>query len=818
MAIFGKNDRSALQRALQGQWRSEQERREVFADLGDDDSVRAEDLVPLLASTDAATRHAAGALFTGRVDLKGIQRLLQDLPQFQGPARSSAVRLLSRLRPEVLGPPLDAMLRETVDARRRLGWEIALEVRGPARLAWVERCLREGPPALRPVALQRALGEGHAEAMRPLLLASASDRDDAVRTRAVEALSTLRPDAQGELAGVLLERFLRDGVAVRTHAARGLRACAAVTPDKLRPLFLRALFEGPDATRPVLLELLFATGQPEIVLNDILQAAAGADERTQHRVVDALRAWGPRLTMLALPLLASADERLRNLALRLCEHLDDPRVSMSSLYLLRSGDAWNRGVACDTLGRFRDDAIVPHLAAALRDDAIRPAALQALGRMGTEGALRQIVALLREASPTLRRQALLALSDSRDPRVARAMERVAATDADEGVRACAARALTEFSQRPADEWRVRTSRLPPGDTQLDALLADARARGASDVHVTVGEPPMVRVNGELHRLDARPLDAATTDRMVRGALDAARAAAFDLAGEVDFCHPVPGGGRFRANAFVQRRGVCATFRAIPERPPTLAELRLPSQLGEVLDYHQGIILVTGPSGSGKSTTLAAIINLVNESRRDHVITLEDPIEFVHPPKAALINQREVGRHTGSFARALRAALRQDPDVIMVGEMRDTETIRMALMAAETGHLVIATMHTTSAVGTVDKLIESFPPEEQAQVRMGLSESLKFVVSQSLVPRADGRGRVAAVEVLKGTANVGTLIRDAKTFQLPSLMTISRAAGMQTLDQSLEDLVDAGIITAETAWSRAERREVFEARLAEGTAA
>jgi twitching motility protein PilT len=286
-------------------------------------------------------------------------------------------------------------------------------------------------------------------------------------------------------------------------------------------------------------------------------------------------------------------------------------------------------------------------------------------------------------------------------------------------------------------------------------------------------------------------------------------AALEAAGELDFCHAIPEVGRYRVNAFLQRRGWCASFRVIPNLPPTFADLRLPGRLTELLDYHQGIIIVSGPAGSGKSTTLAAIVNLINETKADHVITLEDPIEFVHPVKSALVNQREVGTHTVSFARALRAALREDPDVIIVGEMRDPDTIRLALTAAETGHLVIGTLHTTSAVATIDRLVKSFPPEEQPQVRMALSESLKYVVSQSLLPRKDGKGRVAVYEVLKGTMPVGNLIRDNKTFQLASMMQIGRNVGMQTVDIALMDLVDAGLISPEAAWRRAEKPETFE---------
>ena len=344
---------------------------------------------------------------------------------------------------------------------------------------------------------------------------------------------------------------------------------------------------------------------------------------------------------------------------------------------------------------------------------------------------------------------------------------------------------------------------------IDKLLAQIREMGASDMHISMDEPPLIRINGELTRMDGWPaLSASSASKAVLSLLSPKQRAQFKEVGELDFCYSIPEVGRYRTNAYVQRKGIGAAFRVIPNVPPTFADIRLPGKLTELLDYHQGLIMVSGPASSGKSTTLAAIINLINESKSTHVITLEDPIEFVHPVKTALVNQREVGKHTESFARALRGALRQDPDVIMVGEMRDPETIRMALEASETGHLVIATMHTTSAVQTVERLIQSFPPEEQQQVRTSLSESLKWVVCQSLIPRHDGEGRVAVFELLKNTFSVGNLIRDEKTYQIPSQMQIGRRHGMQTVDVALEELVESKIITPETAWMRAESPDVF----------
>ena len=279
--------------------------------------------------------------------------------------------------------------------------------------------------------------------------------------------------------------------------------------------------------------------------------------------------------------------------------------------------------------------------------------------------------------------------------------------------------------------------------------------------------------------------------------------------QLDFCHYIPTAGRYRANVFVDQKGLNAVFRVIPERPPTIAEVGLPPHLAEIADYHQGLVLVCGPSGSGKSTTLAALVNLFNETRHDHVITLEDPVEFVHPFKNCLVNQREVGRDTQSFSRALRAALREDPDVIVIGEMRDPESVSLALTAAETGHIVLGTLNSTSGPKAVDRILSSFPVDEQGQVRAALSESLKYVIAQRLLPAKEARKQVAGFEVLKNTVAIANMIRDEKTYQIPSAMQIGRSQGMQTFDDALKTLLSAGRISPEAAYRAAAKKEDFE---------
>jgi twitching motility protein PilT len=291
--------------------------------------------------------------------------------------------------------------------------------------------------------------------------------------------------------------------------------------------------------------------------------------------------------------------------------------------------------------------------------------------------------------------------------------------------------------------------------------------------------------------------------------------------QIDVCLKLPGLGRFRANFVSQRGGFDACFRVVPKTIPTIEEIGLPGPtVADILKLTQGLVLVTGPSGCGKSTTLAALIDRINETRPCHIITVEDPVEFVHQNKEALVNQRQVPHHTASFARALKAALREDPDVILVGEMRDLETISLAITASETGHLVLATLHTTTASSTVDRIINAFPPDQQGQIRMMVADSLKAVISQSLLPRRDGNGRVAAFEILRNTPNVAGLIRDAKTFQIPTAIQTGSASGMIQMDGALLQLLQDGVIEPRVAYDRAQRKEAFEPFLAaeEGGAA
>ena len=345
--------------------------------------------------------------------------------------------------------------------------------------------------------------------------------------------------------------------------------------------------------------------------------------------------------------------------------------------------------------------------------------------------------------------------------------------------------------------------------EIAELLLLTKEKKASDLHLTVGVPPLVRVNGAISRVEAPPLERKQLHEMLYGVLTEDQKARFEKDLELDFSLELAGVARFRVNLYLTRAGEAAAFRLIPERVPSLDELRIPNQVKNFANLERGIVLVTGPTGSGKSTTLAALIDLINQTRPCHIITLEDPIEYVHKHSKCIINQREIGNHTHSFSAALRSALREDPDIILVGEMRDLETIQLALRAAETGHLVFSTLHTASSGKTLDRIVDVFPADQQEQIRIQLADAIEGVLAQTLVPTADAMARIVATEIMFATPAIRNLIREGKTYQIPTTIQLSNKDGMISMDQSLALLTRQGVVKQEDARQKAYDRENFE---------
>jgi len=344
--------------------------------------------------------------------------------------------------------------------------------------------------------------------------------------------------------------------------------------------------------------------------------------------------------------------------------------------------------------------------------------------------------------------------------------------------------------------------------QIDAFFKLMNEQGASDLHLITGQQPVLRIQGELERVKYKPLENDGLKAMLYEIAPEDKVKVFEEAGDIDFAYEIPGLARYRANFFQQKCGVAAVFREIPSDILNCEQLGLPSVVRRLASLPRGLVLVTGPTGSGKSTTLAAIIDEANKTRKDHILTIEDPIEFVHKSDKAVINHREVGLHTRSFAAALRGALREDPDIILVGEMRDLETISLAIEASATGHLVFATLHTTSAAKTVDRVIEVFPIAQQEQIRSTLADGLRAVVAQNLFKRIDQKGRIAALEIMIAIPAIRNLIRESKTFQIPSSMQTGKKYGMQTLDDAIMDHLQAKRISTDDAYAKANDKARF----------
>ena len=344
--------------------------------------------------------------------------------------------------------------------------------------------------------------------------------------------------------------------------------------------------------------------------------------------------------------------------------------------------------------------------------------------------------------------------------------------------------------------------------QIDQFLKVLFEQGGSDLHLTVGAPPIMRVHGHMQRLKFRDLSGKDMESLVYEIMDEEWRIRFLDTLDYDFAYEIPGMARFRVNVFWQRKGLAAVMRTIPSDILTFDQLGLPDAVRKFCMLTKGLVLVTGPTGSGKSTTLAAMVDLINEERQEHILTIEDPIEFTHPNKKCLVNQREISTHTKSLANALRAALREDPDVILVGEMRDRESIELGITAAETGHLVFGTLHTSSAPKTVDRIIGVFPSDQQAQIRAMLAESLKGVIAQVLLKTKDGKGRRAALEIMVGTPAINNLVRENKIHQIPSIIQTGKKDGMQQLDQHILEFLMSGVITAEEAYMKCNNKQAF----------
>jgi twitching motility protein PilT len=820
MSLSPQDARLVLKRLSDKAFQTSQERDQLLAQLASAEAIKAKDLawmlfrpdrayrdavMPLLkrladpetpdaviaesrGKPEAAVRAAAATLFT--LALPGTERRIAEIAmQGKGEAQEIARRLL-------LDAPVSPALEPVL-------WQLSSTGRLEERLSYLARLAAQPPDAKSLARWQRL----------------ARDPERALREKALGVLAQHDPGGsvdlfveQLPLVDYTTQQLLVEAL-TRAAASQG-----AVFADRILPL----MAAGDAPTRSVVLKILLGMPDRRGVVRRYIVFSKSLAGWARDRALESMRAFENDLLEPTVELLNDPDQEVRASAMLVAQSFEDPRIVPATIGLLKDPDWWIRITAAETLGRLKDPRGVEPLIEALSDPEARWSAVEALGRIGDLRAAPALSQLLQDPAPEVRIEVIQALSHFEHPQMLDFVKNVAKQDPSRPVRAraleiargMAARKQTELGDEEALK-QAALARSGAGEPKLNALLVATRNNGASDFHLSVGQPPVIRLAADLVRAQGEPFTAEQTEAMVREILSEAQWERLSKERQLDFCHYIPTAGRYRANVFIDQKGTNGVFRVIPERPPTIVEIGLPPHLAEIADYHQGLVIVCGPSGSGKSTTLAALVNLFNETRHDHVITMEDPVEFVHPFKNCLVNQREVGKDTRSFARALRAALREDPDVVVIGELRDPESVSLALTAAETGHIVLGTLNSTSAPKAVDRILASFPADEQGQVRAALSESLKFVVAQRLLPAKEARKQVAAFEVLRNTVAVANMIREEKTFQIPSAMQIGKSVGMQTFDDALKALVSAGRISGETAYRAATKKEEFEAFLPGG---
>ncbi len=558
------------------------------------------------------------------------------------------------------------------------------------------------------------------------------------------------------------------------------------------------------------------------ILLKVLRAQRGLLSTVRERLHKELQSLASVLVPAVARLIPTRSGSDLHFLLDLARSLASPTLLPVLTPVLVSPDEMAAALALQAIAAVRTPEATAVIVGALDRADLRWAAVGLVADFRISEAIKPLGRCLSDPSAEVRLEAVRALTRLADTRTLPWLRTVFERDPDQRIREAARDAIRRISVHHGLAYDERalvaaSAVTLHSDRLMDRILAEARMAGASDVHLVAGAPLAFRVHGRvteplLEALGPASRGAALTaqdvEDLVRPIIPKRLVPVFERDLQADFSYAVPGLGRHRVNVFMERRGMAAVIRLIPSEVPSLAALGLPPQVKDVTTFHQGLVIVTGRSGSGKTTTLAALVNLINETRAAHIITLEDPIEYLHPRKRGLVNQREVGRHTLSFSAALRAALREDPDVIVVGEMRDLVTIRLAVEAAETGHLVLATLHTPDAVGAVTRLIEAFPAAEQQQVRLMVSDSLRMVIAQSLVPAKEGTGRVGCFEILVCTPAVANLIRENKMAQIPGLLQTGQAQGMRTLDSALMDLVQAGRIAPEEAYMRAVNKDLF----------
>jgi twitching motility protein PilT len=800
-------------------WRNEAERDEWLKALGAAPNLEPGDVAWMAVETDPALRQAGLALLKRFPFEAASESIFPHLGSRTEAVRRQAMSALELLAGGAFLEKLQGFLSHPDPAVVHAALDHLKKNPNERVLPWLARVFSTAQaPAVRKKAF--SLVETTASARTAsLALQALEDDDEDIRFRAIAVLAKFPDESHIE---PLLRHCRSDSSRVRDAAIAALGPLLAKSQtwsDEVLPLLSDA---NPRVRQ--LASRIIATQDPRSIAEAFLRTFQGTYGPTKDRAVEALRELGPEFIRAFLDLGETSDPSAAALAASIAVTIRSPEVVPHCIRFLSGQDWWLRDRAAMTLAEIRDDSALPHLLKMLQDPESNLSAAAALGAWGTPQALPALLEAYKQAGAftDLRLEILDAFARIQDPKVAPLLQKIVQVDPSPLVKDKAARLVRQKAGDGDGGGPAAPRVFAPFDFEassnkeptLAELLRHARAVSASDLHLGAGTAPHLRVHG---RLTPLPMPAPTEAQMeawILPILGDARAGELQTRRQVDFCHKDAELGRFRTNVFYERKGLNAVLRLVPYDIPNLTDVGLPESIWEITTYSQGLILVTGAAGCGKTTTLAALVDRINETERGHIITVEDPIEYVHASKESLVNQREIPAHSKSFAKALRQSLREDPDVILVGEMRDLETISLAITASETGHLVLATLHTTTSSSTVDRIINAFPPDQQGQIRMMVADSLKAVISQSLLPRRDGTGRVAAFEILRNTPAVGGLIRDAKTFQIPTAIQTGSASGMQLMDGALLQLVQEGVIEPRVGYDRAQRKDAFEPFLAE----
>jgi len=776
-------------------------------------------------------RAAGLTILKRRHDRTGLEALVPLLKTRSEAVRRAVMRFLKDLAGPQLGPFLQEVASRGDDFARLSALDLARELPAEAAFDIARRVLTAANPAVRARAL-KAVGdmtfEGSAAVAASLAVPLLQDENEEIR---YSALAVLEKNPNESYFPDVLQMARTGGGRVAEASFAAIKRLLASARQDHTPEIVPLLADGNATVRQGTVNLLLPF-PPDLVARRLLEHFRGSFVWVRDRAVETARDGLPGFVNALLGLTRDPDAAFAKAASEMTLALADVKALPVWIKLVDDRDLWVKTRAIETLGRVGkgNDEVLARLLAALKDPELVLPAASAVGDLGDRRAAQPLLDAFKgsAARPDVQMEILdamakLAVADAGVlPQIATMCSRVAQmTQLDAAVRKRARRYVGKLSgdeardALPDIEPEIQTVELAGNQSaRLVEFLADTVKRGASDLHLATGFVPHQRVQGLLEPMDAPPMTRERATQLIREVLDEGEWKRLEHERQIDVCLKLPGLGRFRANFFSQRGGFDACFRVVPKTIPTIEEIGLPTSFFDVLKLTQGLVLVTGPSGCGKSTTLAALIDRINETRPCHIITVEDPVEFVHPNKEALVNQRQVPHHTASFARALKAALREDPDVILVGEMRDLETISLAITASETGHLVLGTLHTTSAPATIDRIVSSFPPGQQGQIRVMLSDSLKAVVSQALLPRRGFAGRVAAFEILRSTPAVTALIREGKTHQLFSALQTGQTAGMITMDQYLLKLCEEDKVDPERAMEKALKKEPFEKLIAD----